>query len=237
MPVSSIPPTHAGTPRATHESWIRRASITPPTRPTFTLTIPHAPASSAASAGAHRQDRLVEADRRCHPRGERRVQLELVGRERLLDHQQPEAIERSQSIECRRVVPGVRVDLQREVRELGTDDRDLVHVPPRHDLELHAPVSLLDVAVDLLQELLDRGGDADRDTDVDGRAWCRPASRTARLPADLQLCVEDRHLDARLRRSEALDVRERGCRSPPASRGLRTRPERATARRRSPRHR
>ena len=51
MPVSSMPPHHTGTPRARHRSWIARAMLRPPTRPTLMLITRQLPSSSAAGVG------------------------------------------------------------------------------------------------------------------------------------------------------------------------------------------
>ena len=172
------------------------------------LTMLHAPTSSAASAwfveriDSSRQSGVVSA------RGEVGVGAQLVGRVRLLDHQQAEPVERRHHVGIVRRVAGVRVDLQGEIGERIAHRTHRVDVPSRHDLELHPPVAVGHVPAHLVDQLVDGGGDAHRHADVDVR---RGATKTIgeRAPLGTQFGVEDGHLQTRLRGAISLHLAAR----------------------------
>ena len=96
-----------------------------------------------------RPDRLVQAQIRSDLCLELGVLEEVLMMQGLFDHQQLEIVERSEHVEIVQRVRGVRVDGQEDVRMIGSDRRDPVHVQAGRDLELDPPVALLEIVVDL----------------------------------------------------------------------------------------
>ena len=130
--------------------------------------------------------------------GELGVPEEVVLGERLLDQQQVELVEVSEVGEVVARVGGVGVDLQRRVRpDQPAHSGDRFEVAARLDLQLDADVAVLDVAADRVEQLADRGVDADADATRDPRP---PDAEEfgERAPGGAQLGVEDGHLERRL---------------------------------------
>ena len=135
--------------------------------------------------------------------------------EGLLDEQQVERVEAGEQRDVVGRVRRVRVDLEQPARaELLAHGPDRHEVPAGLDLELDAPVALLDVARDLVEELLEGRRDADRDAAVHPLPLgAEQLAHRAALRA--QLGVEHGRLERPLRHPVARDERERrghGCR-------------------------
>ena len=101
-------------------------------------------------------------------------------------------------------VGGVGVHLQRHVAESLPHSAHGLNVPARLDLQLDPPVALVQVSADGLQKLSERRLDADRDAAIH-RAPDGAEKSSERLALGAQLCVEDRHLDRRLRHLMSVD--------------------------------
>ena len=131
-------------------------------------------------------DRFVQADRRLQPLLQHGVVVEVVGPQRLLDHQQVESVEVHQVIEIAHAVGRVRVHAQHDLRPALAHRLQHLHVPARLALQLDALIARIHLALHLAQLLLHRGLNADRH-----------AARDALLGTAQQL-VERRLFDLRL---------------------------------------
>src|SRR5439155_609479 len=104
---------------------------------------------------ARRTDGLVEADRRAEPRLERGVLDEVLVVQGLLDHDEPELVERLEERRIGELVGRVRVDREGRVRQLASHLANDLQVATGLDLQLDPTVPLRKVAVDLLQHGVD----------------------------------------------------------------------------------
>src|SRR5207249_2874638 len=107
-------------------------------------------------------DRLIQADRSQHLALEPRVVHQIVPPERLLDHHEVKAVERLQALEVVKRVRGVRVGHQSDARKPGANASQRFRVPARLDFYLDALVAGGELALDLLDQLLERVLNADR---------------------------------------------------------------------------
>ena len=145
---------------------------------------PAAPSRIAASTWARLMRALVQADRRLEPGLQIRVidQAHAVVGQRLLDHGEPIAVELAEELGVGRRVGGVAVDVKREVRKRRPDRLDHVEIPARPELELDAREALVDRALDLLHQDVERVLHAEVGADRDAYRPCRPAPRAAARP-------------------------------------------------------
>ncbi len=113
---------------------------------------------------------LVDADRRLDPLLQLGVvdQAQAVVGQRLLDHGQPVAVERTEELGVGERVGGVAVHVEGEVRERGAHGRDHVEIPAGTELQLDAREAGVDRALDPGHERVERvldpevGADGDR---------------------------------------------------------------------------
>jgi len=117
--------------------------------------------------GLRGSDRLVKADRCANHLGQLSMREHLLFRQRLLDEQELEGIQLGEVLCMPDRVGGVGVDLQRHIPKALAHRPYRLHVPPRFDLELDAPVALIEVLANSLQQLRDRAVDADGDSTID----------------------------------------------------------------------
>ena len=131
------------------------------------LTIRQAPRRIASSVRLGGLRRLVDADRRGHRLLQGGQAVEVIGRHRLLEHQQVVAVELAEDVEVGDGVRGVGVDHQGDVAEMLADRADEVDVVARLDLDLDPAISLGHMRVDRLDQVDDRRIEADRQPRVD----------------------------------------------------------------------
>mgnify|MGYP007107674785 CR=1 FL=1 len=117
-----------------------------------------------------RGDALVQAEGRGDLRAQPAVIVDVLIAERLLQHEQVERVERLQRGGVGQSVGRVGVEHQRDVRELGAHGPRQLHVVARLDLQLDAPVALLQVAGNDVYRLGEARLDADADADLDALA-------------------------------------------------------------------
>ena len=116
-----------------------------------------------------RDDRLVEADRCGDAAGQLCVAEQVFLVERLLDEEQAVFVEPCEMIEIVAPVRRVRVHLQHQlVAEMVPNRLHRLQVPAGLDLQLDAPVSGPEVALDHVQQLVDGARDAHGDPGRDG---------------------------------------------------------------------
>jgi hypothetical protein len=121
---------------------------------------------------------------------------------------QPQLVERSEDADVLERVRGVRVDGEQDVGVRLPDGADALHVGAGLDLELDALVSLGEVPLHLLEELLDGRRDADGDATGDAIAFRAEVLRE-RASGGAELRVEQCHLHRGLRHRMATDAGER----------------------------
>ena len=105
-------------------------------------------------------------------------------------------------------VRGVRVHLQGHVAEALAHRTHGAEVPTGLDLELDAPVALVEIAADGAEKVRDRAVDADRHAAVHRRVH-RAEELSEGFPFGTQLYVQHRHLDRRLRHAVSVDPAQR----------------------------
>ncbi len=157
------------------------------------------------SGGLQRVDRLVQADGSAHDLGHLRVRQHLILRHRLLDEQQLVRVQLGEVLGVREPVGGVGVDLQRHVAETLAHRAHRLEVPAGLDLQLDAPVALVEKVAHRAQQIGDGAMNANRDAAVDLGAHSAEVL-AERFATRVQLSVEDRHLDGRLRHLVAVHV-------------------------------
>ena len=145
------------------------------------------------------RDRLVEAYRGGEPPLQGGVAQEVVAAEGLLDHHQPEPVERGEVVEVGRRVGAVGVDHQRRlVADRLAHRRQIRGVGARLHLDLRLPVTLGEGAAHHVDQLFGPVLDADGDARRDLRAGAAEEGGEAGLRA-LGREHPDAHLDRRLR--------------------------------------
>ena len=108
---------------------------------------------------------------------------DVVVRQRLLDQEEVEIVERPENVDVIQRVRRVRVDLERQGRMTVPDRLDDPDIPPRRDLELDPAIPLVDEAIDLIEQdaevVLDPQADAGDDL-----AGSRPGASASETPRD-----------------------------------------------------
>ena len=143
---------------------------------------------------------------------QRLVVPEIVLRQRLLDQQQVQIIQRQQGRGVFQGVGRVGVDLQAEVREGAADRLCVAHIPAGLDLDLDAPVALRQVALDTLTSA---SGEAWMPTDTPTSTLSRCAAQQLAQRAALALALQipQRHLQAGFGHRVAAHRRQRRWKS------------------------
>ena len=114
-----------------------------------------------------RVDALVQADRRLQGSLEGRVVDDIVVGQRLLDQEEVEVVERLERGDIIERVRRIGVDLERDRGVSLADLPDDIHVPARRDLQLDPSVTFFEVAIDLVEQVLDPALDTQADTRED----------------------------------------------------------------------
>ena len=154
-----------------------------------------------------RADAFVQADVRLEPSLQLGVVDDVVVAERLLDHHQVVVVELAKMFRIGQRVSRVGVRHQLDSGKTLSHPPHHIHVPARLDLDLDALVPRGQLALDLLQKLLDRVLNPNRD------AAGNLAPRTAadllpqRHPVEARLQVPHRRFQAPTRHVVAADVR------------------------------
>ncbi len=197
--VSSIPPTHTGTPSSTHRSTKRRAAGQPPTRPGFRQATSQAPRATAASSAPIDVRGSSRQIGRGQPLGEAGVADEVVGGQRLLEAGEPHRVD---GLELAGGGRGRRGGTSRWRRPAARrrDRRGPAARPagrggvPRRDLQAQARGAGGQRRVGLGQERLLVGVDPERGAGGDGlRGGAQPGGQ--RPTGGPELRVEHRQLE------------------------------------------
>ena len=137
---------------------------------------------------------LVETERRLDLPLQLGVVPEVVGRERLLDHEQVEGVEPPERLRVLQGIGAVGVDLEHDVGEGLADGRAGRDVPARFDLDLDPLVAFVQEPADLGDQVGERVLDAAADPGLD--LGPRPAVKFAeRHPRLLGLEVPEGQLE------------------------------------------
>ena len=123
-------------------------------------------------------DRFIETDRRLQPALQFRMPHDIVVRERLLDHHEPEPIERDEAVHVVERVRIVRVGHQmRAGPECVAHGADPLDVTTRLDLDLHFAVAGVERRARFFDQRRGARLDAERDSGRDFRARAADESR------------------------------------------------------------
>src|ERR1700690_452386 len=109
-------------------------------------------------------NRFIEADRGLDRLLQARMQIDFIVPQRLLNHEQFEGVEFSQVLNLVKRVGRIRVHTEKNIGPPRTNLLQNIQVPSRLDLDLDSPVAGSQFGLDLLQELVWRVLDADRNT-------------------------------------------------------------------------
>src|SRR5207302_11080203 len=108
---------------------------------------------------------LIQADAGLDLLLKLRVKVKIIMPERLLNHEQIEAVELFQVVDLVQRVSGVGVTAQQNVRPAITDFAENLHVPARLALDLDAAIAGGELGLNLFQQLLMRVLNADRNAE------------------------------------------------------------------------
>jgi hypothetical protein len=156
-----------------------------------------------------RDERLIETDGRVDLGCEEGVSENVLLREGLLDEKEVEVVESCEMLAVGAGVGRVGVDLQRQARaDQITYCGDRLDVGAGFDLQLDPHVAVVDVALHLGEEFVDRGEDPHADAARDALRG-DPEEVGERAGLGAQLGIEDGHLERPLGHRVSVDLGQR----------------------------